>query len=96
MGQWSGMTLSTNLHHCINIVTVYQSTRSNGIHTAYQQQRNCLLTKGIENPQPRKVLLDDLATQITRWNNKGNLSIITTIIHSPKIPSYQNSSPQHN
>jgi hypothetical protein len=47
MGRWSGITLNTNFNHHIHIVTVYQSTRASGPHTAYQQQRHKLLLKGI-------------------------------------------------
>jgi hypothetical protein len=76
MGRWSGITMTTNFNHQLHILTVYQSTRSSGPHTAYQQQRHKLSLMGIENPNPRKILLDNLATQIIKWNNNGDHSII--------------------
>jgi hypothetical protein len=33
LGRWSGFKLHTNFHHKLNIITVYQSTKSEGIHT---------------------------------------------------------------
>jgi hypothetical protein len=69
LGRWSGFKLNTNFGHHLNIITVYQSTKSDGLHTSYQQQAHYFRAKGINNPDPRKLLLHDLETLIQEYNS---------------------------
>jgi hypothetical protein len=59
LGRWSGFKLHTNFGHKLNILTVYQSTKSDGIHTTYQQQSHYFRTQGNQHPDPRKLLIQD-------------------------------------
>jgi hypothetical protein len=68
MGRWSGYQLSTTLGPNLNIITVYQPTVSDGINTSYQQQYHTLKIRGNNNPNPRKILLQDLTTLIQKYN----------------------------
>jgi hypothetical protein len=49
MGRWSGVKLHTNSKSLLNIVTVYQSTKSDGINTNYMQQMHRLKNSGKTN-----------------------------------------------
>jgi hypothetical protein len=76
MGRWSGYQLQRNTNEHLNIITVYRPIITQGIHTCYQQQVSIVKNKGINNPNPRQQLLDDLTTLITEFNNNNNKSII--------------------
>jgi hypothetical protein len=56
LGRWSGFKVTTNFGSYLNIITVYQPTVSDGIHSAYQQQAHYYRTLGIVQPNPRKIL----------------------------------------
>jgi hypothetical protein len=93
MGRWYGVSLYSNFDHVIHIITVYQSVRSEGIHTAFQQQRHILLNNGITQPNPRKQLLQDLSSQINKWN-KNNATIIICIDANEQLKSKENLLPK--
>jgi hypothetical protein len=76
MGRWSGFKLHTNGSRHINIITVYQSTKSEGIHTNYMQQMSTLKQQGILNPVPRKKLFTDLQLVIQSFNKVNDLTVI--------------------
>jgi hypothetical protein len=76
LGRWSGVKLHTNFGHKLNVLTVYQPTKSEGIHTAYQQQAHYFRGKGIPTPDPRKLLLSDLAKLINACNSQKDETII--------------------
>jgi hypothetical protein len=76
LGRWSGFKLNTNFGHQLNIITVYQPTKLDGLHTNYQQQAHYFRTKGITNPDPRKLLLHDLETIIREYNSAKEETII--------------------
>jgi hypothetical protein len=76
LGRWSGFTLSTNFTSEIHILTVYQSVVSDGLHSAYKQQQHQLQQLGKKNPDPRKILLEDLQHLVEEWNKKGDQTII--------------------
>jgi hypothetical protein len=76
MGRWSGFSMLTNFNNEIHILTVYQSVKSDGIHSTYRQQYNTLKQLGCSNPDPRKRLMDDLATMMKQWNAKGDRTIV--------------------
>jgi hypothetical protein len=76
MGRWSGYTLSTNFQHNLHIVTVYQSVKSDGIHSTYKQQQSKLADMGYRNPNPRKQLIEDLQRLIKQWNEQNDKTII--------------------
>jgi hypothetical protein len=76
MGRWSGFTLSNNFQHNLNIVTVYQSVPSDGIHSTFRQQQSRLLDIGYQNPNPQRQLLDDLQVQVQSWNSRGDITLI--------------------
>jgi hypothetical protein len=76
LGRWSGYKLTTNFGHQLNIITVYQSTKSEGIHTSYQQQAHYFRNKGTKNPDLRKILLTDLAQIIVEWKSRKEETII--------------------
>jgi hypothetical protein len=76
MGRWSGFTLSTNFQHNLHIITVYQSVKSEGIHSTYIQQMSRLSDMGHKNPNPRKQLFDDLQALISKWNDQRDITII--------------------
>jgi hypothetical protein len=73
---WSGFKIHTNSKSFINVVTVYQSTKSGGIHTNYMHQMNELNNKGYGNTDPRKQLLKDLQTLIHIYNKNKESTII--------------------
>jgi hypothetical protein len=58
-------------------LTVYRPTIPQGIHTCYQQQMNAIKNKGIINPNPRQQLLDNLITEINKFNNANKKTFIT-------------------
>lgn len=76
LGRWSGFKLRTNFGHLLNIITVYQPTKSDGIHTTYQQHAHYFRTIGIQHPDPRKLLLQDLANLIHEFNSHKEETII--------------------
>jgi hypothetical protein len=76
MGRWSGYQLKRNTNSNLNIITAYRPIITQGIHTSYQQQRSILLNKGVNNPDPRQQILDDLATLITEFNNNFDTTIL--------------------
>jgi hypothetical protein len=76
LGRWLGFQLATSFGHHLNILTVYQSTKSEGIHTNYKQQQAYYYNRGHRNPDPRKLLLKDLSIQIQKWNEIGDTSIV--------------------
>lgn len=77
LGRWSGFKLTTNLGQPLNILTVYQSTKSDGIHTAYQQQAHYFRTLGVHNPDPRKLLLKHLSQLLSTYHhNKEEIIIL--------------------
>jgi hypothetical protein len=61
LGRCSGHTLSTSLGHNLNIIMAYQATKSDRLHTNYQQQLAYYHKKQIKKPDPRKLMLVDLA-----------------------------------
>jgi hypothetical protein len=76
MGRWSGYKFSTTLQHNLNILTVYQSVPSEGLHSTYKQQQSKLRDMGHSNPNPRTQLLQDLKEEILKWNSQGDKTII--------------------
>jgi hypothetical protein len=76
LGRWSGFKLNTNLGHHLNTITVYQSTKADGIHTTYQQKTHFFRNKGIHNPEPRKLLLTDLENVIKEYNLRKEETVI--------------------
>jgi hypothetical protein len=76
LGRWSGFKFNTNFGHHLNIITVYQPTKSQGIHTTYQQHVHYFRNKGIPNPDPRKLLLSDLAALISKFNENKEETIL--------------------
>jgi hypothetical protein len=76
MGKWSGFKLHTNGSRHIIIITVYQSTRSEGIHTDYMQQMSTFKQQGITNPEPRKKLFTDIQQVIQSYNKLNDLTVI--------------------
>jgi hypothetical protein len=76
MGRWSGFRLHTNGTKHINIITVYQATKTDGILTNYMQQINTLKQQGQTKPEPRKQLLADLQLIVQSHNKSGDLTII--------------------
>jgi hypothetical protein len=76
MGRWSGFKLHTNGSRHINIITVYQATKSDGIHTNYMHQISTLKQQGQSNPDPRKQLFTDLQLVIQAYNKINDLTII--------------------
>lgn len=76
MGRWSGFKLNTNHGKHIHIITVYQSTKSDGIHTNYTQQLEHLNQSGSHCLDPRKQLLMDLQQVINQNNYNHEHSII--------------------
>jgi hypothetical protein len=76
LGRWSGFKLNTNFGHQLNIITVYQSTRSEGIYTTYQQQAHYFRSQGIINPDPRKILMSDLTDLVSDFNRNKEETIV--------------------
>jgi hypothetical protein len=76
MGRWSGFRLHTNGKKHINIITVYQATKSDGILTNYMQHVNTLKQQGQLKPDPRKQLLADLQIIVQSFNKAAELTII--------------------
>jgi hypothetical protein len=76
LGRWSGYSLSTSFGTNLHIITAYQSTKSDGIHTCYQQQLFFYNNKGYKNPDPRKLLLQDLSLLIQGYNDKGDTTVL--------------------
>jgi hypothetical protein len=76
LGRWSGFKLNTNFGHQLNFITVYQPTKSDGLHTTYQQHVHYYRTQGIPHPDPRKWLIQDLEKLILDFNNNKEETII--------------------
>jgi hypothetical protein len=76
LGRWSGFKMNTNFGHQLNIITVYQPTKSDGLHTTYQQHVHYYRTQGISHPDPRKCLIQDLEKMILDFNNNKEETII--------------------
>jgi hypothetical protein len=76
LGRWSGFKLHTNFGYKLNILTVYQSTKSDGLHTTYQQQSHYFRTQGIQHPDPRKLIIQDLELLIRQFNELKEETII--------------------
>jgi hypothetical protein len=76
MGRWSGIELHTNSKSWLNIITVYQSTKSEGLHTNYMQQMHRLKNIGKTNPDPHKQLFIDLQLLITKFNQNHEFTLL--------------------
>jgi hypothetical protein len=76
LGRWSGFKLNTNFGKPLNILTVYQPTKSDGLHTTYQQQLHYYRLKGTPNPDPRKLLMQDLEKTIAEYNQRKEETIV--------------------
>jgi hypothetical protein len=76
MGRWSGFRLHTNGMKHINIITVYQATKLDGMLTNYMQQVSTLKLQGQLKPEPRKQSLADLQLIVQSYNKAGDLTII--------------------
>jgi hypothetical protein len=76
MGCWSGFILQTNWSIHINIITVYQATKSDGIQTNYMQQISTLKQQGQANPESRKQLFIDLQLVIHAYNKIDDLTLV--------------------
>jgi hypothetical protein len=76
MGRWSGFKLHTNNGTHINILTVYQSTKSNGIYTNYIHQVEYLKNNDSKCKDLRKQLLLDLQSVVNTYNRQNELTII--------------------
>jgi hypothetical protein len=94
MGRWSGFTLSTTFGTNIHIITAYQAVKSEGIHSTYQQQASRLRELGGSCLDPRKTFIQDLQKTITKWNEKGDNTIVMIDANDSlftKIHYYQSS-----
>jgi hypothetical protein len=76
LGRWSGFKLNTNGTSYINMITVYQSNKSHGIHTTYMQQVAYMKGQGIMIPDPQKQLLTDLQSLIRKYNVLQETTIV--------------------
>jgi hypothetical protein len=76
LGRWSGYSFRTNFNTNLHILSVYQPTKSDGIHSTYQQHAHYFKQTGINNPNPRKLLLHDLTTVVRNYNQAGDKTII--------------------
>jgi hypothetical protein len=76
LGRWSGFTLSTTFSHNVHVITVYQPTKSPGVSRSYQQQIHFHKTKGITNPNPRAIFLQDLTKLIKTFNTNGDKTTV--------------------
>jgi exonuclease III len=78
-GRWSGIELMGRSDKRLFILTVYQvpqKTGSAGSTTAYTQQRTMFRLEGRTNPNPRKILIQDLRTLVTDLRSNGHDMII--------------------
>jgi exonuclease III len=74
-GRWSGMELMGRSNKRLVVLTVYQvpqKTGSSGSTTAYTQQRNMFRLEGRSNPNPRKILIEDLRTLVSDLRSNGH------------------------
>jgi hypothetical protein len=70
MGRWSGhILLGKQQQHAV-IISAYQSTKSQGYNTTYQQQWRIIRNRDQNNPMPREQLLVDLSAAIHPWTAK--------------------------
>jgi hypothetical protein len=76
LGRWSGYKLRTSFKSHLNILTVYQPTRSDSIHSTFQQQAHYYKKLGFANPNPRKLLLRDLTKLVQEFNSANDRTII--------------------
>jgi hypothetical protein len=76
LGRWSGVKLFTNFGQPFNIITAYQPTTSDGLHSTFQQQAHHFRCKGMKNPNPRKLMLTHLEQLIQEFNNKKEETIL--------------------
>jgi hypothetical protein len=74
--RWSGYSLRTNFNTLVHFISVYQPTKSDGIHSTFKQHTHYYNNQGIVNPDPRKILLQDLTNTIQRFNKVGDKTII--------------------
>jgi hypothetical protein len=67
-GRWSGLEIMGRSNKRLIVLTIYQVPQKSGTSgntTAYTQQRNMFRLEGRTNPNPRKILIDDLRTLVT-------------------------------
>jgi hypothetical protein len=67
-GQWSGIELMGRNDKHLGLLTVYQVTQKSdpyGSTTAYSQQRNMFRLEGRSDPNPRRILIQDLRALVT-------------------------------
>jgi hypothetical protein len=76
MGRWSGIQMKRNTNSNLNIITAYRPIVTQGIHTCYQQHMSILRNKGINNPNPRQQILDDLTVLINGYNDNNDTTIL--------------------
>jgi len=75
LGRWCWIKLrGTNSHH-VRIVSMYRPCKADGILTSYQQHLRTL-GKLKCDICPKKAILDDLATEITTWQEAGDIVIV--------------------
>jgi hypothetical protein len=60
----------------INILTVYQATKSEVVQTNYQQQLAYYRSRGQTDADPRKLTFQDLTSLIQQWNTQGDTTIL--------------------
>lgn len=75
LGRWTSMLIQGKRGFSTRIVCVYRPCKSSGPDTAYIQQVlyfNKIQCKG----DPRQLLMDDLATSISEWKQKGEKNIL--------------------
>jgi hypothetical protein len=78
-GRWSGIDLMGRNTKWLVILTIYQvlqKTGSAGSTTAYTQQRTMFRLEGRTNPNPRKILIDDLQKLVKEHRSNGHDMIL--------------------
>jgi hypothetical protein len=94
MGRWSGFSLLDNTNKLVNVITAYRPTKSDGLHTSYQQQSTTLKALGRGNTDPRTALLEDLEILICNNNKMDNKTILMIdaneglFAHNSKLPTF--------
>ena len=66
MGRWSGLRIQGKKGRKISIITAYRTPKSKNTQTStfHSQQMAIMATKGMENPKPRKQIIEDLSDLI--------------------------------
>ena len=86
MGRWSWMDLQGRAGRIIRVISSYRVSQGNpkyvGDLTACKQQYWSYVKKGIKDPNPRELLLQELSKFVNKWTNLSKQHLVIIMMDS--------------